>query len=210
MKQSVKQFLTSIFTAIYTWLRSAWLWLTDWFEHGDLVPLLVIVSAVHYAAVLRGKDDAAVAISIGMLVDLGHFRTIRAAFRYPGAKAKRRRKLSEGARWYHVVCYYLERPFRKVNAQLAARWLIAAVMTAISFAYHYQYYEGELLFAAPIPFLIAALAWLQRVDANVGAKRAAGNAKKSEPPVTFRYNCEEHAYRTNNQRAWAGHMRKHK
>jgi len=116
-------------------IKSAWQWLVDWLEYGDLVPLLVLVSAFHYAAILKDRDALPVAIALGLIVDLGHFRTIRAAFRYSGED--RRHKLS--------------------------LWGIALVMTAVSFAYHQRYYQDFWL-SAPIPFLIAALAWLQKVD----------------------------------------------
>lgn len=121
----------------------AWHSLVDWFEFSDLVPLLVLVSAVHYAAVLAGKDYWLVAVAIGLLVDLGHYRTIRAAVRYGGDDRRQR--------W--------------------ARWLIAAGMTALSLNYHQRYYQDYWL-SAPLPLLIAALAWLQQIDKRPAPKPA--------------------------------------
>lgn len=134
-------------------LKILWDGLLDFFEYGDLVPFLVIVSAVHYAVILSGKDFWIVAVAIGMLVDLGHFRTIRAAFRYGGDDRR----------------------------QLLARWLIALVMTGISLAYHQRYYNDFWL-SAPIPFLIAALAWLQKVDRRTN--RIDAEPKKRDASIT--------------------------
>lgn len=119
-----------------------WRAAVDWFENADLVPLLVLVSAVHYAAVLAGKDYWAVAVCIGLLVDLGHYRTVRSAVRYNGG-------------WGNKL----------------TRWAIALGMTVISLNYHQRYYEDWWL-SAPLPLLIAALAWLQQVE-----------PKKVEPKV---------------------------
>lgn len=154
---------------IGTFLKKAWDWITDWFEYGDLVPLLVLVSAVHYASVLKGKDDLPVAVAIGMLVDLGHFRTVRAAFRYSVVRPKRRRKPADSAPWYRWVGYWWSERTSRINGQLVARWVIALVMTGISLTYHQRYYN-DLWLSAPLPFLIAALAWLQRVDQRTKAR----------------------------------------
>jgi len=121
-------------------LSRLWSFLVNWFEHSDLVPLLVLVSAVHYAAVLNGKDAWPVAVAIGLLVDLGHYRTIRAAVRYSGS-------------------------FR----QAVLRWTIAIGMTALSLNYHERYYQDWWL-SAPLPLLIAALAWLKQVDSKTGPR----------------------------------------
>lgn len=135
-------------------MKKLWNTLVNWFEYGDLVPLLVIVSAVHYAGVLADHDQAIVAIAIGLLVDLGHFRTVRAAVRYSGADRR----------------------------QAAARWLIALALTAISLAYHQRYY-GDWWLSVPLPLLIAALAWLQRVDQHVG-QRSKPVQPSSQPAVS--------------------------
>ena len=149
-------------------MKRLWSWLVDWFEYGDLVPLLVVVSAVHYAAVLADKDLWPVAIAIGVLVDIGHFRTVLAAFRYnvPGQRRKR-------GGWLHRLA-------SRVNGQLAARWMIALTMTAISLAYHQRYYDDWWL-SAPIPFLIAALAWLQQVDKRTGKNATHSDAFRRIP-----------------------------
>lgn len=136
-----------------------WKSITTWFEHGDLVPLLVVVSAVHYAAVLQKYDYWPVAIAIGLLVDLGHFRTVRAAVRYAGDNWR----------------------------QIAVRWFAVVVMTAVSLAYHQRYY-GDWWLSAPLPLLIAFLAWQQHVDSRIGVRdksvTVATDDKHSAPRMT--------------------------
>lgn len=173
-------------------IRSVWLIFVDWFERGDLVPLMVLVSAVHYAAVLAGKDSAPVAIAIGLLVDLGHYRTIRAAVRYTGDSKR----------------------------QAVARWLIATGMTALSLNYHQRYYQDFWL-SAPLPLLIAALAWLQKVDqrntsrterteskpASLESKTPSEPAPLEAAPVAL-YRCVC-GFEAKTQAALNGHKRKH-
>jgi hypothetical protein len=171
-----------------TRLRSLWVSFVAWFETGDLVPLLVIVSAVHYAAVLSARDTWPVAIAIGLLVDLGHYRTIRAAVRYSGAS----------------------------RYQALARWLIAAGMTGLSLNYHQRYYEDWWL-SAPLPLLIAALAWLQQIDKRQRAEPARSQADDSqlalaapskEPARKPLYLCSC-GYQAGSQAGLNGHKRKH-
>lgn len=163
-------------------MKKIWQYVVNWFEYGDLVPLLVLVSAVHYAAVLQDKDQPVVAVAIGLLVDLGHFRTIRAAVRYSG-ESKR---------------------------QAFARWLIAAGMTALSLNYHQRYYADWWL-SAPLPLLIAALAWLQRVDQRAGSKpRAEPSEAKpttSQPSPLHVCSC---GYVAKSKQALNAHQRAHR
>lgn len=58
--------------------------LAIWFETGDLIPLLILVSVPHYAMVLAKFDFWLVAAVLGLLVDIGHYRTIKAALRGKG------------------------------------------------------------------------------------------------------------------------------
>lgn len=133
-------------------INRVWQSLVNWFERGDLIPLLVLVSAVHYANILAAYDWWGVAVAIGLLVDLGHYRVIRAAVRYNGVNV-----------WESV-----------------ARWVIAAVMTAVSLSYHQRFYADWWL-SIPLPLLIAALAWLQRVDRAKPSETKSAAAKPSEP-----------------------------
>ena len=146
-------------------LTRTWRTAVEWFEHGDLVPLLVVVSAAHYANILAGKDPLIVAIAIGILVDISHYRTVRAAVRYQNR-----------------------------NWQMIARWSVALAMTAVALTYHLRYYDNDIWLAAPLPFLIATLAWLSKVDAGVGArqKQAPVAPAKVEQPAaeTFTATCE--------------------
>jgi uncharacterized membrane protein len=55
--------------------------IVDWFEHGDLVPLAVIISVAHYGPVLAAHgENLYVAWAVGVLIDLLHFRSVRYAF----------------------------------------------------------------------------------------------------------------------------------
>ncbi len=55
-----------------------------YFERGDLIPLMLIVSIPHYALALQGRDLLIVAIGIGLAMDLGQYRVVKAAIRYGG------------------------------------------------------------------------------------------------------------------------------
>lgn len=115
-------------------IRVAWTWILAQMESGDLVPLLVLVSAAHYVKVLAGHDAAVTAVAVGLLVDLGHYRAIIVATRYGG-----------------------KRRFESVT-----RWAVAIVMTALSLTYHLRYYGGDWALALPMPVLIASLAYFER------------------------------------------------
>jgi len=133
-----------------TRLAAVWAWGLRQFEHGDLVPLIILISAVHYAAILRGHDALPVAIAIGLLVDLGHYRWVRAAVRYKGASSRER----------------------------AARWAMAAGMTALAVAYQQRYY-GDWTLSLPLPALVLSLAWLAEADKVQGIRKAAEPAPQA-------------------------------
>lgn len=134
-------------------VSSIWHAAVNWFEHGDLVPLIVIVSAVHYSSMLQAHDVFLVATAIGLMVDLGHYRTVRAAVRYNG---------------------------RQTRTQ-ALRWVVAAFMTSVSIAYQQRFY-GDLWLSLPLPLLIVSLAWLQETDKSLGRKPKRSDIV-SETPV---------------------------
>lgn len=188
-------------------ISRVWQSIVNWFERGDLIPLLVLVSAVHYANILSEYDWWGVAVAIGLLVDLGHYRVIRAAVRYTGSNG-----------WESL-----------------ARWLIAAVMTAVSLSYHQRFYNDWWL-SIPLPLLIAALAWLQRVDRAKPSEsvakpsKIAANESKTEQEVSkvaqtlckpsannladvsneSKLVCCDCGFVAKNQLALNAHMRKHK
>jgi len=178
-----------------------WRGLLEWLEGGDLVPLLVIVSAVHYAAVLQAHDWPVVGAVIGLLVDIGHFRSVLIATRYTGENRRER----------------------------AIRWGVALVMTAVSLSYHWRFYEGQWDLAVPIPLLIAALAYFERKDAYKRRKPAEPSVEDAPepvedtreiaedtdegveetydaPPMPYRY-CDLCAFAAQSPQAWAGHCR---
>ena len=57
----------------------------DWFENGELTPFVILISIPHYAMVLARFDWWPVAAVLGFLLDMGHYRTIRAYLRGKGA-----------------------------------------------------------------------------------------------------------------------------
>lgn len=118
------KYLTTAFSAVL-----------DWFEHGDLVPLIVVISAVHYSSILHEYDHIVPAVAIGTLVDLGHYRWTKAAVRYNGESWKEK----------------------------AGRWFMVFVMSAIALNYQQRFYQDWWL-SVPMPLLIASLAWLNQKD----------------------------------------------
>jgi hypothetical protein len=65
-------------------LRKLWGFVVWLVEEADIVPFLVIVSAWHYAGALAkgNKDNAIVAVVLGVLIDLGHYRSVRTYFKH--------------------------------------------------------------------------------------------------------------------------------
>lgn len=57
----------------------------NWFENGELTPFVILISIPHYAFVLSRFDWWPVAAVLGFLLDMGHYRTIRAYLRGKGA-----------------------------------------------------------------------------------------------------------------------------
>ena len=57
-------------------MKKAYQWAVDWMERGDLVPLIIIVSIPHYISVMQAFEFWPVAVAMGILTDLGHYRTI--------------------------------------------------------------------------------------------------------------------------------------
>jgi len=145
------------------WIAAAARWLVRWFEDGDLVPLLVIVSAAHYIAILSAVDPWFVALPLGVLVDLGHYRAVNIAARYS----------------------------RSDWRQYAVRWFVAAGLTVISGAYHLRYYGGDWALALPIPALIVALAYFRRMDARPAVKPAPPAPARVTKPAELRESAEE-------------------
>lgn len=57
-------------------LKKAYAAAVDWVERGDLVPLLILVAVPHYITVMVSFEFWPVAVAMGILTDLGHYRTI--------------------------------------------------------------------------------------------------------------------------------------
>lgn len=139
-------------------LSAAFRFVVDYFEHGDLVPFIVVVSAIHYSAILREHDHLIAAVSIGTLVDLGHYRWTKAAVKYSGENGWER----------------------------AGRWVMVLVMSAIALNYQQRFYNDWWL-SVPMPLLIASLAWLNQKESKGKSaisqqKPAKAELKEVEPP----------------------------
>jgi hypothetical protein len=135
-----------------------WHRFTYWLEKGDLVPFLVIASAYHYVVVLWQHDPWWVAVPIGILVDLGHYRTVIIAARYRVKGGK--------------------------PSTFVLRWSVAGILTAVSLMYHWRFYGGDFWLAVPIPVLIAALAYFQRHGLGGNSHDDAKGDQVVQPPAT--------------------------
>lgn len=143
-----------------------------YFETGDLVPFLVVVSVAHFIGALANRDALPVAVAVGIAVDVGMYRVVKAA-------------LKHGRVW----------------------WFVALLVTLISFGYHLEYYglswQG-VLFAAPLPFLIIALAalshqekWsakLARTDTATSVNDNATDARGTPSPKPERHDTPRATY----------------
>ena len=145
-------------------LSKAWKAIFEYLEHGNLVILIVLVSAVHYALILQTWDTIAVAIAIGLMVDLGHYRTVKAAVRYRTPKPTKDDKRS----WFSL------------HHTGIIRWAMALFFTAIAISYQMIYYDGDIRFALPLPLLIVGLAWLSETNKAVGTKRKSAKRKPAQ------------------------------
>jgi len=58
-------------------IKQAWGLLVWLFERADIIPPLIIVSAWHYAGALADYDPLPVAVALGVLIDLGHYRSVK-------------------------------------------------------------------------------------------------------------------------------------
>jgi len=145
-------------------IQDAWNSFTRYLESGDLIPLLILVSAGHYVYVLQDYEHWLTAGAIGLLIDLGHYRSIRIAARYTGDKGKEK----------------------------IARWAVVTVLTVIALYYHRLFYDDWLL-AAPIPILIGALAYFERKRTNTERRTseravAQPRTEQKRAPATTRSN----------------------
>ncbi len=130
-------------TPLINAVKQAFAAIIHYFEHGDLVPFIVVVSAWHYSAILREHDHLIAAVSIGTLVDLGHYRWTKAAVRYSGDDTREK----------------------------IGRWVMVLVMSAIALNYQQRFYNDWWL-SVPMPLLIASLAWLNQKDSKSQQKPA--------------------------------------
>lgn len=87
-------------------LRKAWQFVIWLIEKSDIIPALVIVSGYHYAGALAGRDPLPVAVVLGVLIDLGYYRSVKGFFR----KMERQRfivmLILTAMTWYYHYLWY--------------------------------------------------------------------------------------------------------
>lgn len=83
------------------WSRIVWI-----FERADIIPPIIAVSVWHYAGALAQKDPLPVAIVIGVLVDIGHYRSVKAFFkRHQPGRFALMAVFTVLTGWYHYLWY---------------------------------------------------------------------------------------------------------
>jgi len=92
-----------------------------YFETGDLIPFLVVVSVFHFVGALGKYDIAPVALAVGIGVDVGMYRVVKAALKFGGAWWLAAVAISIMSYGYHVEYY--------AAAQNA--WLLALPLPAL-------------------------------------------------------------------------------
>lgn len=135
-------------------MKHIWRAVVNWFENGDLLPLIILVSVPHYGHVLAAYDWGPVAAVIGALVDLGHYRTIKA---YLNGK---------GGFWMSVLTVF----------SLGFHWAFYLTGGASWYA--------ALFFASAVPVVIFALSFISKSERlATKAARQAAPAVVSDAPL---------------------------
>jgi hypothetical protein len=173
---------TVIIEALKNAIKTLWGVLVWLFEKADIIPALVIVSAWHYSVAMSTRGDPApIAIALGVLTDVGHYRSVK------GVAKKNEPK----------------------------RWIVAIGLTALTFYYHFLYYQ-DIILALCVPALIISLALLSRWDGWDGqsiriAPRMSEDAPKvsEDDPQSVRYPCGQCQETFPSGAAKANHVRWH-
>lgn len=116
-------------------------------ENGNLIPFMIAVSVFHYIGALAGRDPLPIAIAIGIAVDIGQYRIVKAALKY------------DERRWWF--------------AALA----VTAMSFGYHVEYYGGLSWSAVLFALPLPLMIVLLAALsvkERWSAKLGTNDSAG------------------------------------
>ncbi|CAK0756326.1 membrane hypothetical protein [Gammaproteobacteria bacterium] len=112
-----------------TW-RASWGGLVWLFEKADIIPALVIVSVYHYGgAMAQHGDPAPVAMALGVLTDVGHYRSVKAV----ATKPQERRRWAVGLvltiltgyyhyLWYNDVILAVCIPILIISLALLSKW----------------------------------------------------------------------------------------
>lgn len=116
-------------------MKNTWKQFLNWLENGDLVPWVILVSIPHYYDVLKLYDYWYASMAFAVLVDLGHYRTI---------KLYVRRKSSRGDTFW---------------------WMAALTIVSLGFHIAFYVIAGattgySILLGMVVPILIFALAYL--------------------------------------------------
>jgi hypothetical protein len=130
-----------------------WQRVANFFESGDLVPVAVVVSSVHFvtALVVYGGESWPVAVLVGVFVDMLHYRTIRYAVRGRSRTAIILAALTTAMSYVFHLLFYID----------GGAWE-----------------PVYLLLAAPLPFGIFILAW-QQEQARAEAQQADATAAQT-------------------------------
>ena len=140
--------------------KTLWQRFSGFFEHGDLAPFAVIVSAWHFVEALRSQGELwFIATAQGVLVDMLHFRTVRYAVR--------------SKTWGGVF--------------IASITTLISFGFHLLFYGHDGFQWLDLLLATPLPIGIPILAWLGETNAlQTVDERVEGALKEREEALNIR------------------------
>lgn len=87
-------------------MKLIWNWIVWLFEKADIIPPVIAVSVWHYAGALSGKDPLPVAIVLGLLIDIGHYRSVKVYFKkHTIGRFVLMLVLTTLTGWYHYLWY---------------------------------------------------------------------------------------------------------
>ncbi len=107
-----------------------------YFESGDLVLFLVVISVFHFVGALAKYDPAPVALAVGIAVDVGVYRLVKASLKFGGWWWLAAVALGVVSYGYHVE-YYSASP----NAWLLAAPLPALIVLLAALSHRERYAE---------------------------------------------------------------------
>ena len=137
-------------------MKNFWNHLLNWLENGDLVPWVILVSIPHYFDVLKEFDYWYASLAFAILVDLGHYRTIKLFVR--------RKAIRGGTFWWMTALTIVSLGFHIAFYVISGAKTIYAVMLGLV-----------------VPILIFALAYLSGREGwgATAKKEAASSGEKN-------------------------------